>query len=292
MPLRIAVASGKGGTGKTTVATNLARAFDAPVQLLDCDVEEPNAGLFLGGSSLGRETVTVPMPVVDESLCDGCGLCAEVCQFGAIAVPRAKPLLFPELCHGCGGCSRVCPRGAVRERDRRIGVVETFASGTVLRIEGRLDVGHPSALPLVRAVKRRIRPGPAILDAPPGTSCPVVATVRGADAVVLVTEPTAFGLHDLGLALKMVRSLGLRCGVVVNRVGIGDGRVQRYCEREGLPLLAEIPDDRRVAAAYSRGQLMLDAVPGYRTVFEELLARIQALCEAPSIAPVPAEGAA
>ncbi|HVO12891.1 MAG TPA: ATP-binding protein [Vicinamibacteria bacterium] len=292
MSLRIAVASGKGGTGKTTVAANLARVFGSPVQLVDCDVEEPNLGFFIGGASLGCETVTVPTPVVEPSLCDGCGLCAEACQFGAIAVTRSRPLVFPELCHGCGGCSRACPRGAIREAGHRIGVVESFASGSVLRLEGRLDVGRPAAPPLVRAVKQRIRPGPAILDAPPGTSCPVVATVRGSDLVVLVSEPTAFGLHDLGLAVQMVRSLGLGCGVVVNRVGLGDARVQRYCETEGLPLLAEIPDDRRVAEAYSRGELMLDAVPGYRALFEGLLARIRELCARRPFASVPAGGAA
>ena len=212
--------------------------------------------------------------MIDESSCDGCGACAALCQFGAIVVPRGRPLVFADLCHGCGGCARVCPRGAIREVGRSIGTVETFTAGAITRIEGRLEVGHPSAPPLIRAVTRKLRAGTPILDAPPGTSCSVVASVRGADLVVLVTEPTAFGLHDLDLAVQMVRALELRCGVVVNRVGIGDRRVEDYCAQAGIPVLAAIPDDRRVAEAYSRGVLMTDAVPAYRPLFEALLSRI------------------
>ncbi|MBN1336498.1 MAG: ATP-binding protein [Deltaproteobacteria bacterium] len=280
--MRIAVASGKGGTGKTTVALGLARAFGSPVQLLDCDVEEPNVGLFLKGEVEGRQEVAIPVPVVDESLCDGCGACAEICQFNAIVVARDKPLVFADLCHGCGGCARVCPRGAIREEPRRIGVVETARMGDILRFEGRLDVGRANVPPLIRAVRARMRAElPAILDAPPGTSCPVIAAVRDTDVVVLVTEPTAFGLHDLSLAVETMRILGLPCGVVVNRMGVGDRRVHAYCEREGLPILAEIPDDRRVAEAYSRGELMVDALPGYRPLFEQLLAKTRRLADAP-----------
>jgi MinD superfamily P-loop ATPase len=273
-PFRIAVASGKGGTGKTTVSLNLARTLSAPVQLFDCDVEEPNVGLFLGGAVEQSETVTIPVPVVDESRCDGCGQCAELCQYNAVVLPRERPLVFPDLCHGCGGCVRICPRGAIREVGRRIGVVETVRVGPITRIEGRLDVGRALAPPLIRAVRRLIRPDlPAILDAPPGTSCPVVAAVRDTDVVILVTEPTAFGLHDLTLAVETVRGLGVPCGVVVNRMGIGDRRVHDYCERERVPILAEIPDDRRVAEAYSRGVLMTDALPAFRPIFERLLRR-------------------
>jgi MinD superfamily P-loop ATPase len=274
-PIRMAIASGKGGTGKTTVALNLARAIAVPVQLVDCDVEEPDLGLFLGGRVEARETITMPLPVVDESLCDGCGACAALCQFNAVAVVRARALVFPDLCHGCGGCARVCPRGAIREQAYPLGVVERSRAGSITRLEGRLDVGRSSAPPLVRAVRGRMRGDlPAILDAPPGVSCPVVAAVQDTDVVVLVTEPTAFGLHDLRLARELVAGLGLPCGVVVNRVGIGDGRVHAYCEREGLPILVEIPDDRRVAEAYSRGAVVSDALPAYRNVFERLLARV------------------
>jgi MinD superfamily P-loop ATPase len=267
----LAVASGKGGTGKTTVSLNLARSLGGEVQLLDCDVEEPNAHLFLRGAERSREPVGIPVPQVDETLCDGCGECARFCQYHAIVCFGTKPLLFPEMCHGCGGCSLVCPARAMSERERRIGVVETLRAQDITLIQGRLDVGVAMAPPLIRAVKARLRPGvPAILDAPPGTSCPVITTLRGADFVVLVTEPTPFGLHDLTLAVLMVRELGIPFGVVVNRLGIGDGRVHAFCRGEGIPVLLEIPDDRRIAEAYSRGDLTVDVLPEYKPLFLRL----------------------
>jgi MinD superfamily P-loop ATPase len=270
----LAVASGKGGTGKTTVSVNLARTFGMPVGLLDCDVEEPNAHLFLAGELHGEENVTVPIPQVDESLCDGCGECGRFCEYHAIVSFGTTPLIFPELCHGCGGCAKVCPRKAVFEVEKRIGVVQTRHAGNITLIQGRLDVGVATARPLIRAVKGRLRNGiPAILDAPPGTSCPVVATLRGVDLVLLVTEPTPFGLHDLGLAVDMVRALGISFGVVINRVGIGDGRVHSFCREENIPVLLEIPDDRRIAEVYSKGRMIVEALPEYRELFESLLER-------------------
>jgi len=267
----LAIASGKGGTGKTTVSVNLARVFGPGVQLLDCDVEEPNDHLFLMGVPRGEETVFIPVPQVDESLCDGCGECGRFCEYHAIVSFGATALVFPEMCHGCGGCANVCPKKAIRERGQRIGVVETMESGNVTLIQGRLDVGAAMSPPLVRAVKARLRDGPpAILDAPPGTSCPVIATLRGADHVVLVTEPTPFGLHDLRLAVEMVRELRIPFGVVVNRVGIGDDRVRVYCGTEGIPILLEIQDDRRIAEAYSRGELVVEALPEYIALFVKL----------------------
>jgi MinD superfamily P-loop ATPase len=252
----------------------MARIFGSPIQLLDCDVEEPNAHLFLKGSLGERETIEIPIPQVDESLCDACGECGRFCAYHAIVSFGAKPLVFPELCHGCGGCAAVCPTRAISERGRRIGVVETLQAGDITLIQGRLDVGVAMAPPLIRAVKERLRDGiPAILDAPPGTSCPVIAAVRGADTIVLVTEPTPFGLHDLKLAVDMVRELGMPFGVVINRVGIGDGRVHAFCRENGVPLLLEIPDDRRIAEAYSRGELAVDALPEYRPLFLRLLKR-------------------
>lgn len=268
----IAIASGKGGTGKTTVAVNMARMFGSPVQLLDCDVEEPNDHLFLKGVTTRCETVTIPIPRVDEALCDGCGECGKFCEFRAIVSFGAIPLVFPEMCHGCGGCAKVCPRKAISEVDRRIGVVETVQAGGITLIQGRLDVGAVSAPPLIRAVKARLDDGlPAILDAPPGTACPVNATLQGADVVILVTEPTPFGLHDLELAVETARQLELLMGVVVNRVGIGDERVHVYCARESIPILLEIPEDRRIAEAYSMGQLIVDALPQYRGLFQTLV---------------------
>lgn len=267
----LAVASGKGGTGKTTVSVNLARALGQPVQLLDCDVEEPNVHLFLQGKKILEEVVSVPIPRVDESLCDGCAECGRFCQYHAIGSFGTAPLVFDEMCRGCGGCAWVCPREAIREIQRRIGVVEVIRSGDVTLIQGRLDVGVAMAPPLIRAVKERLQEGiPAILDAPPGTSCPVVATIRGADFALLVTEPTPFGLHDLRLAVDTVREIGIPFGVAVNRVGIGDDRVHRYCECEKIPVLLEIPDDRRIAEVYSRGRLIVEALPEYRERFEGL----------------------
>ena len=269
--MKIAIASGKGGTGKTTVAVNLAQVCGSPVQLLDCDVEEPNAQLFLKGTVRTREIVTIPIPEVDQYLCDACGECGRFCQYHAIVSLKNTPLVFPELCHGCGGCALVCPRMAIRETDRRIGTIEMLEADGVTLIQGRLDVGVATTPPLIRAVKNRVQPGsPVILDAPPGTSCPVVTALRGADFVMLVTEPTPFGLHDLKLAVEMVRQIGISFGAVVNRIGIGDDRVQVFCAQEDVPILVEIPDDRRIAEAYSRGSLIVEALPEYRSLFEGL----------------------
>ncbi len=276
--MMVAVASGKGGTGKTTVAVNLARVWNSAVQLLDCDVEEPNVHLFLEGTTRAEDVVTIPVPVVDESLCDACGECSRFCEYHALVSFGTKPLFFPEMCHGCGGCTKVCPKKAIREQGRRIGVVETMQAGNITLVTGRLDVGVAMAPPLIRALKSRRQDGlPAILDAPPGTSCPVIATLRDADAVVLVTEPTPFGLNDLKLAADMVRELGIPFGVVINRVGIGDDRVHRFCREQGISVLLEIPDDRRIAEAYSRGELVVETLPEYRGHFLRLWERIAAL---------------
>ena len=275
--MSIAIASGKGGTGKTTLSLNLARAACTEIQLLDCDVEEPNAHLFLKGDVIEEETVAIPIPVVDESLCDGCGECSRICQFNAIVSFGTTAMVFPELCHGCGGCTLVCPKNAIAEIDRRIGVVKTTRSDGITLIHGHLDVGVALAPPLIRAVRSRAVSGsPVIVDAPPGTSCPVIAAVRGTDFVVLVTEPTPFGLNDLKLAVSMVRQLALPFGVVINRIGIGDDRIRAYCAREYIDVLSEIPDDRRIAEAYSEGLLIVDALPEYGPLFFDLLERITA----------------
>ena len=267
----LAVASGKGGTGKTCISVNLARVLDFPVQLLDCDVEEPNAHLFLRGALIGEEEISIAVPKIDATACNACDECVDFCQFNALASFCGAPLVFPELCHGCGGCTLVCSRNAISEESFRIGTVRTLVDGNITLNSGCLDVGVSLASTLVHAVKARLEDGvTAILDAPPGTACPAVATLRGADYVVLVTEPTPFGLHDLKLAVDTVRELRLPFGVVINRVGIGDDRVQRFCSEASIPLLLEIPDDRRIAEAYSRGELIVEALPEYRAHFERL----------------------
>lgn len=269
--MRLVVASGKGGTGKTTVAANLARSWGSPVQLLDCDVEAPNARLFTGGATIASHVMTVPVPVIDEALCDGCGKCAEFCAYNAMACVAGKAMVFGRMCHSCGGCALVCPRKAITETESRIGRILTSRSGSITLIEGILDVGGSMAPPIIRRLKSMIESGiTAILDSPPGTSCPVVATMKDADFVLLVTEPTPFGLHDLALAVDTTRELGIPCGVVLNRLGIGDDRVRSYCAKEGIRILLEIPDDRRIAEAYSRGEMMVDALPEYAGLFRDL----------------------
>ena len=268
----IAVASGKGGTGKTTIAVNLAYALDRDVQLLDCDVEEPNAQLFLKGAPLSTEEVTIPIPQIDASLCNGCGECSRFCEYNAIVSYGTMPLVFADMCHGCGGCMKVCPPQAIREVDHRIGVIETFSAGKITLVQGKMDIGAAMAPPLIRAVKQKTDNRiPILLDAPPGTSCPVITTLRGADFVTLVTEPTPFGLNDLILAVETVREMDLPFGVIINRSGSGDARVNFYCADENIPILAEIPDDRKIAEAYSRGELIGKVFPEYRLIFEKII---------------------
>lgn len=256
-PPRIyAVASGKGGTGKTTVSVHLAwllAELGAEVQYADCDVEEPNGHLFLKPTIEQLDAASVLVPEIDATRCIACGKCAEACQFNAMAILKTATV-FPELCHACGACALACSAGAIRETPRATGMVEAGHAGAVRFIQGRMNVGEPVAGPLIRAVKRGVAPNAiALLDSPPGTACPVVATVRDADYVILVTEPTPFGLNDLRLAVELMRGLGRRCGVIINRAN-GDDSVRNYCHAEVLPILAEIPDSRAAAEAYSRGE--------------------------------------
>ena len=274
----ISIASGKGGTGKTTVATNLAVSLESEVQLLDCDVEEPNSHLFIHPTIEKVEKVTTPVPEVDEAKCTLCGKCGEICQFKAIVVIGETVLPFHELCHSCGGCVEVCPEEAITETDRELGVLESGHRNGLEFVHGRLRVGEAMSPPLIRKVRAHTRPEAlTIIDAPPGTSCPVIVSMNGADFVLLVTEPTPFGLHDLKLAVGAVRVLGIRYGLVINRSDIGDDRVRTYAEEEGIPILMEIPFDRRIAEAYSRGDLLVDVMPEWKEKFQDLLRDIEKL---------------
>ncbi|NLH48988.1 MAG: 4Fe-4S binding protein [Myxococcales bacterium] len=258
----LAIASGKGGTGKTTLAVSLAAIVDKPVTYVDCDVEEPNGHLFLLPHLEDKEEITVPVPRVDHSRCTFCGKCREVCRFNAIAVLPQSVMIFDELCHGCGGCALVCPEKAIREQPRPIGTIENGRAGRIAFVEGTLKVGEAMSPPLIRAVKQRLpKGGRCVIDAPPGTSCPMIAAVRDADVCLLVTEPTPFGLNDLKLAVETLRALGRWFAVVINRDGIGDHRVEDYCRAEGISIAARIPESRAIAEAYSRGRIAVDAVP-------------------------------
>jgi MinD superfamily P-loop ATPase len=275
----LSVASGKGGTGKTTVATNLALVLGSRdsrrVTLLDCDVEEPNAGFFLQPALNDTETVGIPVPEVDLEKCNFCGRCAEVCAFNAMAVVKDRVLVFPELCHGCGACSTLCPENAIREVERPVGRVRSGKAGDLAFVQGELNVGEPMAPPVIRAVKRHIDPGRVnIIDAPPGTSCPAIEAVRGSDFVLLVTEPTPFGLNDLRIAVSMIRRIGLPYGVAINQADIGDDSAERYCREESIEVLGRIPHDRRIAVLYSKGVPAAED-PRFRPVFEDLWAGIE-----------------
>lgn len=276
----VAFASGKGGTGKTTLTLSLADSLAQDILVLDCDVEEPNGHLFLVGEPEETQVVEIPVPEVDESLCDACGKCARACAYNAIVSLKTKPLVFPELCHGCGGCMLACPRNAIREVGHRTGEVEGRTHGSIRLIQGKLDVGAGMATPVIRAVTARAAGNELVLiDAPPGTSCPMVTSVRKADVVVLVTEPTPFGLNDLKLAVATLRQLRLPVGVVVNRDGSGDKRVHEWCERERIPVLASIPEARRVAEASAKGQLPARVLPEYAEWMRALWGQILSLKE-------------
>jgi MinD superfamily P-loop ATPase len=278
----LSVASGKGGTGKTLVATSLALSLkdSEKVQILDCDVEEPNDHVFLKPKIIGSKPVSIPVPKVDEEKCSLCGECAKVCAYHAIIVLGKHVLTFPQLCHGCGACSYLCPEKAIAEEDRETGIIEWGRSDGVSFIHGKLNVGEAMAPPVIRKVKENAGGnGIVIIDVPPGTSCPVVEAVKGSDFCLLVTEPTPFGLNDLTLAVEMVRDLHVPFGVVLNRAGVGDDGVQEYCKKENIPILLAIPLDIGIARIYSRGIPLAEGLPQWRTSFRELFNKVKGLID-------------
>lgn len=271
--MRITIASGKGGTGKTTVATNLALALSErePLQFIDCDVEEPNAHIFLKPTLDKKRSIVKLLPEIDEGLCNQCGKCAQACEFNAIAVIGKKVLVYNDLCHGCGLCKMVCPTGAISEVSHELGVIESGTAGGFPFSRGLLNVGEAMATPIIHALKDGIDPQRlTIIDAPPGTGCPTIAAIQGADLALLVTEPTPFGLHDLKAAVGVARSLNVPIGIVINRDGIGDDRIERYGKQENIQVVMKIPFEREIARLYSQGITLVDAIPSWKERFRAL----------------------
>lgn len=274
----ISVASGKGGTGKTTVSTNLAASLDRKLRLLDCDVEEPNIHLFIKPENVESTVEYTFVPLIDESTCTGCGECAKLCEFNALAVIGKKVLVFPELCHSCLGCQMICPEDAISDGKRELGTIETGTWRDISFSYGRLRVGEAMSPPLISRVQSLIQPDElVIVDAPPGTSCPAIAAMKDSDFVLLVTEPTPFGLHDLKLTVEAVKQLHKPCGLVINRSDIGNDDVYRYAEQESLPILMEIPFQRSIAELYSTGKLLVEESPEWRQKYLELYDKIAAI---------------
>ncbi|MCX6697370.1 MAG: ATP-binding protein [Methanoregula sp.] len=278
--MRLAVASGKGGTGKSMVAANLAftLSWTEPVTLVDCDVEEPNLHLFFPAPAITTD-VTLPVPVVDETLCDNCGRCGEFCQYGAMTVLRDRVLFFPELCHSCGGCTVVCPRGAIHEEPKRIGTIAISAPRHNLKlISGMLDAGNPHAVPIIKAAKELAATDLLVIcDTAPGTSCPVVETLDGCDACILVTESTPFGLHDLQLAVDVADRLGVPAGIVINRSDGKDQKTLEFCTDHDLEVMMTIPFEREIAAIQSRGDLLCRQKPEWQKAFFALFLKCSTL---------------
>jgi len=272
--MRIAIASGKGGTGKTTIATNLVCSIaqmGKVVQYLDCDVEEPNGHIFLKPDIEETLSVTIGVPEVDKELCNGCGKCGQLCQYSAIISLKEIVMTFEQLCHSCGGCILVCPTDAITEKQKEIGFADFGTANDVKFGQGRLKIGDIHTPPLIKKVKANApAAGIVIIDVPPGTSCPVIEAIKGSDFVLLVTEPTPFGLNDLKLAVGMVRELKIPFAVVINRSEPDEQMTNQYCQDENIDVIFEVPDDRRIAEAYSVGKMIVDVLPDYKKDFTGL----------------------
>lgn len=271
----ISIASGKGGTGKTTIATNLALSIKDNVQLLDCDVEEPNAHIFIRPKFIDKNPVLVPVPHVDYEKCIFCGKCASVCAFNAIAVIPEKILIFPELCHSCGACQYFCPTDAICETKREIGIIEFGKKNKLEFIHGKLNIGEVISIPIIKEVKKHIdKTKTVIIDAPPGTSCPVIESVKDSDFCLLITEPTPFGLNDLILAVAVLRKMNIPFAVIINRCDLGNKNTENYCKKENIPILLTIPFKKEIATAYAKGIPLIEISPEYKEQFCALLEKI------------------
>lgn len=281
--MQIAIASGKGGTGKTTLAVNLStflsekfKGTDTKVVLTDLDVEEPNSGLFLNGNLIHKEEQFRQVPVWDDEACTLCKRCAKVCEFNALAFLGISVVVFPELCHSCYACSDLCPENALPMKPSRMGELKHFTINNNLDfIESRLDIGIEQATPLISQTKKYTKShfsdsSISIIDAPPGTSCPVIEAVKDSQVVILITEPSPFGLHDLKLAVATMRELNKQPLVVINKHGIGNLDVEKYCTEENLPVIGKIPHLRKAAEAYSKGEIMFQHIPEIRTEMENI----------------------
>jgi MinD superfamily P-loop ATPase len=281
----VSVASGKGGTGKTTVAASLAAVWGGSLLAVDLDVEEPNLHLFLHPRIEGNETAHMTVPVVDEARCTYCRACSDLCQFKAISVMPQLILTFPEMCHGCGGCMAICPEKAITPGQRELGEISWGEAGAVGFLMGRLRIGEAMSPPLMRRVKAKLKQmiaaggGDAIIDAPPGVSCPAVNAVIDSDVIILVTEPTPFGFYDFQLAWEAFTPLGKPMATVVNRAGLGNDDIYRFCRDKRLPILAEIPFDRAIAEAYAHGRIIAEVSPELRETFVSLRNKIRGLAE-------------
>lgn len=277
--MKIAVASGKGGTGKTTVSIALAETLARRAVLLDCDVEEPNCHLFLPGEILKKTPVNVMVPEFHAENCTGCGKCSQVCRFNAIASLGRKMLIFQELCHSCGGCLLACKEKALKESTMQTGFIyHRNTSFDFPLYTGEMLVGHSLSVPLIKELKNYAKKDKInILDAPPGTACPMVTTLRGCDHVFLVTEPTPFGLHDLAGAVATLQTLELSCSVILNKAGEEDVLIEKFCMEKNIDIALKIPFSRKTAQNYASGKTLLQALPELKENFRSVLKRLGAL---------------
>lgn len=270
--MKITVASGKGGTGKTTVSLAIARLLSKryATTLIDCDVEEPNVGNFVNGSMDEIEIVTIDQPVIDRQKCTLCGTCSSTCRYNALACLKDSVMTFPELCNGCGACGIVCKHDAISFNANRIGKISRIREEELEILEGRLDTGQAKAVPVISAAKDHIEREITVLDSPPGSSCPVIETARGSDIIILVSEPTRFGIHDLNSVYKSLKDLDIPMLVIENKAGSGSEDIGAFCEKNGVELVGSIPMDRGIAEVYARGGDPAEEVVIFRDIITSI----------------------